>query len=75
MQTSTNDAGEPVHEMLVDYQNLENGGNGWLRVLEFVPAENKIKVKSYSQFLNEFKTEEGEQFELDYQMAAEPVAN
>ncbi|MCA9041158.1 MAG: metallophosphoesterase [Planctomycetaceae bacterium] len=74
MQTSTNEAGGPVHEMLVDYQNLANGGDGWLRVLQFVPAENKIKVKSYSPVLNEIKDAPNEAFELDYQMTGEPVA-
>ncbi|MAT15513.1 MAG: hypothetical protein CMJ46_09625 [Planctomyces sp.] len=73
-QTSTNEAGKPVHEVLVDYQNLANGGDGWLRVLEFVPVENKIKAKTYSPVVDSFKTEAPHQYELEFQMTGEPVA-
>lgn len=70
-QTSTNDAGHPVHETLVDYQGLANGGNGWLRVMRFVPDEDKIEVRAYSPLLD--KTMEGEDhtFDLNYDMTAE----
>ena len=68
MQTSTNDAGRPVHEMLVDYQGLPNGGNGWLRTLRFVPAENKIYVSAYSPLLDEYNEKPAHTFTLDYQM-------
>ena len=27
--------------MLADYQDLPNGGNGWLRIMEFRPADNR----------------------------------
>ena len=67
-QTSTNDAGRPVHEMLVDYQGLPNGGDGWLRTLRFVPAENKIYVTAYSPLLDEYMKNPPHTFTLDYQM-------
>lgn len=41
-----------VHTLLADYQARTNGGNGWLRILEFVPPENKINVKTYSPWLD-----------------------
>ncbi|MFZ9088677.1 MAG: metallophosphoesterase [Planctomycetaceae bacterium] len=68
LQTSTNDAGGKVLEMLTDYQGLPNGGNGWLRSLKFVPAENKIHVRAYSPLLNEENTAPDETFSLDYEM-------
>ncbi|MGB0739501.1 MAG: metallophosphoesterase, partial [Planctomycetaceae bacterium] len=68
LQTSTNDAGGKVLEMLTDYQGLPNGGNGWLRSLKFVPAENKIHVRAYSPLLNEENTAPDETFLLDYEM-------
>ncbi len=48
--------GNPVHEILTDYQNerpggnlkMKKSGNGWLRMLKFVPGENKIYVSPYS---------------------------
>lgn len=70
MQTSSNDAGGPVLEMLTDYQTLSNGGDGWLRKLEFVPAENKIHVKTYSPLLDKYNEAEDQSFSLDYNMTA-----
>jgi len=48
---SKNDAGGQVIEILTDYQNLAKGGEGWLRTMKFVPAENKIYVEAYSPLL------------------------
>ena len=70
LQTSINDAGGKVLEMLTDYQGLPNGGDGWLRSLHFVPAENKIHVKTYSPLLNQHNTDAKETFSLDYEMTA-----
>lgn len=70
MQTSTNDAGGKVLEMLTDYQGLPKGGNGWLRTLQFVPSENKINVKTYSPVLDEINEDKKETFSLDYEMTA-----
>lgn len=68
LQTSTNDAGGKVLEMLTDYQGLPNGGDGWLRSLQFVPSENKIHVKTYSPLLNKHNKDADETFSLDYEM-------
>ena len=34
--TSVGDAGNVVHQMLIDTQFEENGGNGWFRLVEFL---------------------------------------
>ncbi len=70
LQESTNDAGGKVIEMLTDYQGLPRGGNGWLRTLRFVPAENKIQVKAYSPLLKESKDDAKHSFSLDYEMTS-----
>ena len=70
LQTSTNDAGGKVLEMLTDYQGLPNGGDGWLRSLQFVPAENKIHVKTYSPLLDQHNENPKESFSLDYNFKA-----
>ena len=67
-QTSTNDAGGTVLEMLTDYQNLPNGGNGWLRTLKFIPGENRIQMITYSPLLDKYNKEANEAFSIDYQM-------
>lgn len=68
LQTSVNDAGGKVLEMLTDYQGLPNGGDGWLRSLQFVPGDNKIHVKTYSPLLDKHNNDAKETFSLDYEM-------
>lgn len=46
--TATNDAGLTVHEILTDYQDMSDGGGGWLRVLRFKPSEDQIEVLTFS---------------------------
>ncbi|MFC1727746.1 metallophosphoesterase [Patescibacteria group bacterium] len=58
----------PIHQLLADYQIRPNGGNGWLRILKFVPGENKIYVSTYSPWLDQYETDENSQFVLKYQM-------
>ena len=41
-RTDLNDCGQPVHQVLMDYQSRINGGDGWLRYFTFKPSENKI---------------------------------
>ncbi len=60
--------GNTVHTLLSDYQDLTNGGNGWLRIMEFSPFTNKISVKTYSPSLGQYQTDPNSQFILDYQM-------
>jgi hypothetical protein len=65
--------GNTVHTLLSDYQERENGGDGWLRILEFSPAQNQIRVRTYSPTLNRFETDADSQFTLSYDMS--PTAN
>jgi hypothetical protein len=58
--------GRTVHTLLADYQNLANGGNGWMRLLEFSPANNQLRVKTFSPVLNQFETDDNSQFTLFY---------
>ena len=60
--------GHPVFQMLADYQNLPSGGEGWLRILRFVPAESKIYVQTYSPWLNRYDTDGDSEFTLDFPM-------
>lgn len=60
--------GHPVFQMLSDYQDRASGGEGWLRIVRFVPAENKIYVQTYSPWLNRFETDADSEFTLDFPM-------
>ena len=59
-----------VYQLLSDYQEDVNGGNGWLRIMEFVPSENTIYVRTYSPYLNQYDNDSDSQFELFYPMNA-----
>ncbi len=64
-QTSTNVAGLPVHEVLADYQDDPNGGDGWLRIMEFNLAAGRIDFESYSPYLDEYRFADESLFSLD----------
>ena len=51
MRKDENNAGKPVYQVLSDYQSAPNGGDGWLRVMEFNPSEKKIVLRTYSPVL------------------------
>jgi hypothetical protein len=61
--------GRVVHQLLADYQDRPNGGNGWLRIIEFRENETKaaavdMTVKTYSPFLGRYERDDNSQFEL-----------
>jgi len=56
--------GRTVYSLMSDYQSRINGGNGWLRLLEFSPSNNVIRVRTYSPTLNQFETDADSQFDL-----------
>jgi hypothetical protein len=60
--------GHTVYQIMANYQDRTNGGNGWLRILEFHPVEDKIYVRTYSPYLNNYETDADSQFTLDYDM-------
>ncbi len=41
-----------------------DGGNGWLRLYEFYPLENKVKAVTYSPYLDAYQTDADSQFDL-----------
>jgi hypothetical protein len=52
-RTDKNQAGKTVHQMMFNVQTLGggwegNGGDGWLRILEFMPDGKTIKIQTYS---------------------------
>ena len=66
--------GYSVNELVFDYQEQNNGGDGWLKILEFSPSQDKIFVKTFSPYLNQFNLNPKSEFTLDYNMTSN-VAN
>ena len=62
---SVGDHGNPVHQMLLNTQFEANGGNGWIRILEFLNDEKTVRVRTYSPFLNLYRTDAANQFEFE----------
>ncbi|MBT7851920.1 MAG: metallophosphoesterase, partial [Opitutae bacterium] len=69
--TSKGDHGNQVHQVLSDYQSMNNGGESWLRYMVFEPNENKIKVYTFNPALDKFRNQPSSRFDLEYQMQAE----
>lgn len=45
---SINDFGRAVYELNSDYQSRNRGGDGWLRLYRFEPANQRIRVRTYT---------------------------
>lgn len=61
---STNDFGQVVHQMLVNYQMWTEGGEAFLRLLEFSPDGRRVQAKAYSPYLGTYKTDPQNNFTL-----------
>jgi 3',5'-cyclic AMP phosphodiesterase CpdA len=61
--TSARDAGPPVHQILADYQDDGQGGDGYLRIMTFQP-NGAINVSSYSPYLKQYHTDPENLFTL-----------
>ena len=66
--SSTGDHGNQVHQILSDYQGLNNGGESWLRYMTFQPDSNKIEVFTYNPDLKKFDEKPSSRFDLNYPM-------
>ncbi len=67
--------GNTVHTMLANYQTWDNGGDGWLRILQFAPDDNEIRVFTYSPTRDEFDTDDASQFVLPYDLGGSGPAD
>jgi len=63
--TRTGESGNSVYILMSDYQCDENGGNGYLRVLEFIPSKSVIHVETFSPLLNKLR-DNSPSFDLPY---------
>jgi hypothetical protein len=61
-RTVTGVHGNKVHEMLYNTQFFPNGGNGWLRLLEFLPDGQTVQARTFSTHLDEWDESAGNAF-------------
>lgn len=66
----------PIHTMLADYQFLERGGAGRMRIWELSPARDEMTVRTYSPTLDQWETDQNSEFTLpvDLSGARSPFA-
>ena len=62
--TSMTPGGRNVHQMLVNFQMRPNGGDSWLRLLEFRSDKNTLQIVDYSPTRNQYNQSQQNQFEL-----------
>ena len=55
-RVDANNAGVDVHQMFLNTQFETNGGNGWLRVVEFMKDGQTVKVRTYSPHFGLYRT-------------------
>jgi 3',5'-cyclic AMP phosphodiesterase CpdA len=63
--SSRGDHGNVVHQLLSNYQMLDEGGLGYLRLLELRPDGRTLRVKTYSPSLDLFATDAAQDFRLE----------
>ena len=57
--------------MVVDYQNGKDGGQGFLRLLQFHPDGKRVSVSDYSPLLDQVGERKGTSYEFN--IAPAPV--
>ena len=63
-QASVGNQGNVVNQLLANYQLLTNGGNGYMRLLEFLPDGQTVHVRSYSPYLDSSFTGSDQDFTI-----------
>jgi hypothetical protein len=64
--TTVRPDGTKVHQLLANYQTGALGGQGYLRLMEFSPERRRVRVRTYSPYLDRFKTDPANDFTLAY---------
>ncbi|HZI31406.1 MAG TPA: phosphohydrolase, partial [Candidatus Binatia bacterium] len=57
-----------VYTLVSDYQFRTNGGNGFMRLMQFSPSNNVIRVSTFSPWLNQYETDADSEFTVPYAM-------
>jgi hypothetical protein len=73
-RSDLNRCGRPVQQILTDYQDRANGGDGWLRYYTFDPVAGTLTATTYSPKLNQFETDADSAFTVPFDLGtAQPA--
>src|SRR6266567_6936010 len=64
--------GNFVHQIFANWQTSTNGGNGYLRVMQFSPSNDTINVQTYSPYTGLYLTDSGNQFTVKWRNDGTP---
>ncbi|MBN2210119.1 MAG: metallophosphoesterase [Sedimentisphaerales bacterium] len=59
-----NDAGKTVHQVLSNFQMRPLGGEGYMRLMEFLPDGKTVKIRSYSPLYDKLLIQNDQQFTI-----------
>jgi len=62
---ATGNAGNTVHQMLLNAQFETNGGNGWFRLVEFLDDGKTARVRTFSPFLGYARDDAANDYYID----------
>jgi hypothetical protein len=62
--------GNTIHTFVSDYQGWTNGGDGFLRIIDFSPSNNVVVLQTYSPWTGEYNTDPGSELFFSYDMRA-----
>lgn len=62
---SRNDGGHTTHQILQNYQMRELGGEGYLRLFEFLPDGRNVRIRTYSPVFDRFMATPDQSFEIE----------
>ncbi len=68
-RTDLNACGQPVQQILSNYQSRPNGGDGWLRYYTFDPSTDTMRATTYSPTLDRFETDASSAFTLPFELS------
>jgi hypothetical protein len=69
---SASNSGDDVHQMLLNSQFETNGGNGWMRVLEFLDDGKTVRVRTYSPHFDLYRTNAANQYAITLSQVQPP---
>ena len=68
---STNNAGKTVEQMFFNTQFETMGGNGWIRLVEFLNDGTTVRVRTYSPLLDLYRTTP--EYTFEFQVSSLPL--
>jgi len=64
--------GNVIRTFVQDFQGWTNGGNGFMRTLEFSPSNNLVIAQTFSPWSGEYETDDNSEFFFNYDMQSSP---